>query len=99
MQDWNAPLPTALGDLGFDYSYIMAATADRVPCVFIENGKVANYAPSAPIEVSYQKPFPGEPLGKDHPELLYNINQRHAHHMAMANAIGPIGYINGGAKA
>lgn len=22
-QDWNAPLPTALGDLGFDYSYIM----------------------------------------------------------------------------
>ncbi len=28
-----------LGDLGFDYPYIMAATADRVPCVFIENGK------------------------------------------------------------
>ena len=50
-QDWNAPLPAALGDLGFDYSYIMAATADRVPCVFIENGKVANYDPSAPIEV------------------------------------------------
>ena len=42
-QDWNAPLPTALGDLGFDYSYIMAATADRVPCVFIENGQVSNY--------------------------------------------------------
>lgn len=63
-QDWNAPLPAALGDLGFDYSYIMAATADRVPCVFIENGKVANYDPSAPIEVSYRKPFEGEPLGK-----------------------------------
>ena len=26
-QDWNAPLPSALGDIGFDYSYIMAATA------------------------------------------------------------------------
>lgn len=39
-QDWNAPLPAALGDLGFDYSYIMAATADRVPCVFIENGRL-----------------------------------------------------------
>ena len=48
-QDWNAPLPAALGDLGFDYHYIMAATADRVPCVFIENGKVANYDPSDPI--------------------------------------------------
>ena len=28
----------------------MAATADRVPCVFIENGRVANWDPSAPIE-------------------------------------------------
>ena len=32
-QDWNAPLPTALQDIGFDYYYIMAATADRVPCL------------------------------------------------------------------
>ena len=78
-QDWNAPLPTALGDIGFDYSYIMAATADRVPCVFIENGKVANYDPSAPIEVSYRKPIEGEPLGKDHPELLFNLKSSHGH--------------------
>lgn len=92
-QDWNAPLPAALGDLGFDYSYIMAATADRVPCVFIENGKVANYDPSAPIEVSYQKPFESEPLGKDHPELLYNLKHSHGHDMAIVNGIGRIGYM------
>ena len=59
-QDWNAPLPAALADIGFDHHYIMAATADRVPCVFIEDGKVANYDPSAPIEVSYYRNFPGE---------------------------------------
>ena len=29
-QDWNAPLPTALGDIGFDYSYIMALIVFRV---------------------------------------------------------------------
>lgn len=98
-QDWNAPLPTALGDLGFDYSYIMAATADRVPCVFIENGCVANYDPSVPIEVSYKKPFPGEPLGKDHPELLYNLKHSHGHDMAIVNGIGRIGYMKGGGKA
>ena len=98
-QDWNAPLPTALGDIGFDYSYIMAATADRVPCVFIENGRVANYDPSAPIEVSYRKPFPGEPLGKDHPELLYNLKHSHGHDMAIVNGIGRIGYMKGGGKA
>ena len=57
-QDWNAPLPTALGDLGFDYSYIMAATADRVPCVFIENGQVANYDPDTPIYVSFPESRP-----------------------------------------
>lgn len=98
-QDWNAPLPMALGDLGFDYSYIMAATADRVPCVFIENGKVANYDPSAPIEVSYIEPFKGEPLGKDHPELLYNLKHSHGHDMAIVNGIGRIGYMKGGGKA
>ena len=98
-QDWNAPLPAALADLGFDYHYIMAATADRVPCVFIENGMVANYDPSAPIYVSYKKNFPGEPTGKDNPELLYNLKHSHGHDMSIVNGIGRIGYMKGGGKA
>ena len=69
-QDWNAPLPQALHDIGFDYDYIMAATADRVPCVFIENGRVANYDAEHPISVSYKRNFDGEPTGATHPELL-----------------------------
>ena len=98
-QDWNAPLPAALGDLGFDYHYIMAATADRVPCVFIENGKVANYDPSAPIEVSYRQNFPGEPTGKENPELLYNQKPSHGHDMSIVNGISRIGFMKGGGKA
>ncbi|ADV42076.1 MAG: arylsulfatase [Bacteroides helcogenes] len=98
-QDWNAPLSAALGDLGFDYSYIMAATADRVPCVFIENGKVANYDPSAPIEVSYVRNFPGEPTGKNNPELLYNLKPSHGHDQAIVNGISRIGFMKGGGKA
>lgn len=98
-QDWNAPLPAALGDLGFDYHYIMAATADRVPCVFIENGKVANYDPSAPIEVSYKQNFPGEPTGADHSELLYNQKPSHGHDMSIVNGISRIGFMKGGGKA
>ncbi len=98
-QDWNAPLPAALGDLGFDYSYIMAATADRVPCVFIENGKVANYDPSAPIEVRYDRNFPGEPTGKDNPELLTNLRPSHGHDMSIVNGISRIGFMRGGGKA
>ena len=97
-QDWNAPLPAALGDLGFDYHYIMAATADRVPCVFIENGKVANYDPSDPIEVSYTKNFPGEPTGKDNPELLYNLHPSNGHDMSIVNGISRIGFMKGAEK-
>ncbi len=100
-QDWNAPLPLALGDIGFDYSYIMAATGDRVPCVFIENGQVANWDPEAPIEVSYKQPFEGEPLAKDHPELLYNLKSTPGvgHNQAIVNGIGRIGYMRGGGRA
>lgn len=89
----------ALGDLGFDYHYIMAATADRVPCVFIENGKVANYDPSDPIEVSYTKNFPGEPTGKDNHELLYNLHPSNGHDMSIVNGISRIGFMKGGGKA
>ncbi len=98
-QDWNAPLPEALGDLGFDYHYIMAATADRVPCVFIENGFVANYDPTAPIEVSYKSNFPSEPTGKDSPERLFNLRSSHGHNQSIVNGIGRIGYMRGGGTA
>mgnify|MGYP003260827075 FL=1 len=77
----------------------MAATADRVPCVFIENGQVANYDPSAPIEVSYTHNFPGEPTGKDNPELLYNLKPSNGHNMSIVNGISRIGFMKGGGKA
>lgn len=98
-QDWNAPLATSPNDLGFDYHYIMAATADRVPCVFIENGQVANYDSSAPIYVSYKQNFEGEPTGHDNPELLYNLKASHGHDMSIVNGIGRIGYMKGGGNA
>ena len=98
-QNWNAPITPALADIGFDYSYIMAATADRVPCVFIENGAVANYDPSAPIYVNYNKNFEGEPTGAANPELCYNLKSSHGHDQSIVNGIGRIGYMKGGGKA
>ncbi len=98
-QDWNAPLAASPSDLGFDYHYIMAATSDRVPCVFIEQGFVANYDPTDSIFVSYKKNFDGEPTGKSNPELLYNLKSSHGHDMTIVNGIGRIGYMKGGGKA
>ena len=101
-QDWNGFVSPGPQDLGFDYSYLMAATGDRVPCVWMENQRVANYDPEAPIQVSYKTPFPGEPLGKDHPEMLTKLkpSPNHGHDMAIVNGISRIGYImKGGGKA
>lgn len=97
-QDWNQKLTLGPSDLGFDYSYIMAATADRVPCIFIEQERIVNPDPEHPIEVSYLSPFAGEPLGKTHPELL-QLKASHGHDMAIVNGIGRIGYSRGGGKA
>lgn len=100
-QNWNQKVSPGPEDIGFDYSCMMAATGDRVPCVWMENQEVLNYDPSAPIEVSYTTPFPGEPLGKDHPELLTNLKPslNHGHDQAIVNGISRIGYMKGGGKA
>lgn len=100
-QDWNGTVTPGPSDLGFDYSYLMAATGDRVPCVWMENQKVANYDLSAPIAVSYKEPFSAEPLGKDHPELLTKLkpSPNHGHGMAIVNGISRIGYMTGGGTA
>lgn len=100
-QDWNGLITPGPTDIGFDYSYIMAATGDRVPCVWVENQRVVNLDPADPIAVSYKTPFPGEPLGKDHPELLTKLkpSPNHGHDMAIVNGISRIGYMKGGKSA
>lgn len=100
-QDWNGHITPGPSDIGFEYSYIMAATGDRVPCVWVENEHVVNLDPNDPIEVSYKKPFPGEPLGKDHPELLTKLkpSPNHGHNQAIVNGISRIGYMRGGKQA
>ena len=98
-QDWNKEITPNTKDIGFDYSFIMAATGDRVPCVYIRDGRVVDLDPDAPIEVSYTDNFPGEPTGKDNPELLYNLKPSHGHDMSIVNGISRIGYMRGGGRA
>ncbi|MDD2283903.1 MAG: sulfatase-like hydrolase/transferase [Paludibacter sp.] len=97
-QDWNGLVTPNLTDIGFDYSYIMAATGDRVPCVYIENGKVVNLDPNDPIEVSYTAPFKGEPTALNHPELL-TLHPSQGHDQSIIRGIPRIGYMKGGKSA
>lgn len=97
-QDWNQIVKPNPSDIGFDYSYIMAATADRTPCIFMENGKGVGLDPQDPVYVSYTENFPGEPTGKDNPELL-RMHPSHGHDQSIVNGISRIGYMKGGKRA
>ncbi len=96
--DWNGHISPGPNEIGFDYAFIMAATQDRVPTVYIENGDVVNLDPNDPIKVSYQHKFPGEITGKEHPELL-KLMYSHGHDGTIVNGISRIGHMIGGEKA
>ncbi len=51
--DFNSQISPNAQSIGFDYEFIIPATVDRVPCVFVENGRVVNLDPNDPITVSY----------------------------------------------
>lgn len=96
--DWNGKVAPGPLEIGFDESFLVPATGDRVPTVYLENHRVLNLDPKDPIQVSYQKPFPGEPTGKANPELL-KMHPSHGHDMAVVNGISRIGYQRGGKSA
>lgn len=96
--DWNKHITPGANEVGFDYSYIFAATQDRVPTVYINNGDVDNLDPNDPIEVSYSHNFEGEPTGKDNPELT-TMKWHHGHNNSIVNGIPRIGFMKGGQVA
>jgi len=96
--DWNKRISPGPNEVGFDYAYILAATQDRVPTVYIENGYVVGLDPEDPIQVDYKKNFEGEPTGKENPELL-KLHWHHGHNNSIVNGIPRIGYMKGGEKA
>ena len=96
--DWNGEIRPGPLEIGFDYAFIMPATGDRVPCVYVENHRVVNLDPADPIQVSYSEPFPGEPTGVTHRDQL-RMDWSRGHNHAVVNGIGRIGYMKGGKSA
>ena len=96
--DWNQEITPNPNHVGFEFSHILAATQDRVPTVYIENGWVVNLDPNDPIQVDYDKNFEGEPTGLSNPELL-TMKWHHGHNNSIVNGIPRIGFMKGGARA
>lgn len=98
--DWNKEVSPGPREVGFDYSFIFPATADRTPTVFMEDQKVVALDSTDPIEVNYQHAYPGELTGKDHPELLkLKSDPKQGHDGHITNGIGRIGFMQGGKRA
>lgn len=96
--DWNDRIYPGAREVGYDYSFIQAATNDRVPCIFIENGMGVGLEKDDPLYVSYRKNFEGEPTGKDNPELL-RMHPSVGHAGSIVNGVPRIGFQTGGRNA
>ena len=49
--DWNGDVKPGPLEVGFDYSFLLPSTNDRVPCVYVEDHRVVNLDPSDPLFV------------------------------------------------
>jgi arylsulfatase A-like enzyme len=96
--NWNEHISPGPNEVGFDYSYIMAATQDRVPTVYIKDGDVVGLDPNDPIEINYRKNFEGQRTGKENRESL-KMDWEHGHNSAVINGIPRIGFMKGGKAA
>lgn len=99
-KNWNQKIAPGPNEVGFHYSFIFPATADRVPTVFVENHFVVALDTTDPIEVNYANKIGHDPTGLEHPELLkIQSSPNHGHNNTIVNGIGRIGYMRGGKLA
>ena len=96
--NWNEHITPGPNELGFESSYILAATQDRVPTVYIKDGYVENLDPKDPIQVSYKENFEGEPTALTNPEML-KMDWFDGHNNSVVNGIPRIGFMKGGQSA
>ncbi len=96
--DWNGEIKPGPLEIGFNYCFIMPATGDRVPSVYLENHRIVDFDPADPIQVSYKQKVGNDPTGRENPELL-KMKPSHGHDNTIINGISRIGWMSGGKKA
>ena len=96
--DYNGKVAPGPLEIGFDYSWLIPSTNDRVPTVYMEGHYVVNLDSDDPIQISYRENISDRPTGREHPELL-NMMFSHGHDMTITNGISRIGYMKGGESA
>ncbi|GAB1308885.1 sulfatase-like hydrolase/transferase [Urechidicola sp. KH5] len=96
--DWNGKVSPGPLEIGFDYSYLIPSTGDRVPSVMLENHHVVGLDQEDPIQINYKKKVGTDPTGNENPDL-----ERYAsddfHGKTIVNGVARIGYMTGGNSA
>ena len=96
--DWNADVKPGPLEIGFDYSFLLPSTMDRVPTVYLENRRVVGLDPADPLSVSYTGKIGDRPTGTENPEQLrFKADRQHSD--SIVNGVSRIGYMKGGKAA
>jgi len=96
--DWNKIVSPGPKEIGFDYSFLLPSTGDRVPSVYMENSKVIGLSSDDPLEVSYVHKIGNRPTGDENPEMLRQVADSQ-HNKTIINGISRIGWMKGGKSA
>jgi arylsulfatase A-like enzyme len=96
--DWNGEIKPGPLDIGFDSSFLLPATGDRVPTVYIDGRRVMNLDSGDPIEISYSQKVGNRPTGYENPDLL-RVAADPQHSDTIINGVSRIGHMAGGESA
>jgi len=103
--DWNGDVKPGPLDIGFDSSFLLPSTNDRVPCVYLDGHRVVNLDSNDPLFVGRKREDVERagstvyPDGKTNPEAMTYYQNSRGHNHSVINGIGRIGYMSGGRSA
>lgn len=103
--DWNGDVKPGPLEIGFDSSYLLPSTNDRVPCVYLDGYNVVNLDPTDPLYVGKSKKgvdragSTAYPDAKKNKKSMSYYQSTHGHNNSVINGIGRIGYMAGGKAA
>ncbi|MEX0321664.1 MAG: arylsulfatase [Puniceicoccaceae bacterium] len=104
--NWNSSVKPGPMELGFDYSFLVPSTNDRVPCVYLKGHHVVGLEPTDPLyvarkleEVRSKSDSTQYPYGVANPEAMTYYKNSTGHADSVINGIGRIGFMAGGASA
>lgn len=103
--DWNGDVKPGPIEVGFNSSFLLPSTNDRVPTVYLDGHQVYNLDKGDSLfvgnkaYVSSKKGVTQYPDGKTDREAMTFYQSSHGHDNSITNGIGRIGYMAGGKSA